>query len=46
MRVFALEEIGKDIWNLRNNGNGVHGLGILTSKIDATKNLNSFALEM
>ena len=41
MRVFALEEICEDIWDLCDNGNGVHGLGILTSKVDATQKLKS-----
>lgn len=41
MRVFGLEEICEDIWDLCDNGNGVHGLGILTSKVDATQNLKS-----
>lgn len=41
MRVFGLEEICEDIWDLCDNGNGVHSLGILTSKIDATQNLKS-----
>ncbi len=41
MRVFALDEICEDIWNLCDNGNGVHGLGILTSKINATQALGS-----
>lgn len=39
MRVFALEEVCDDIWELCNNGKNVHGLGTLTSKIDATQNL-------
>lgn len=39
MRTFALEEICDDIWDLCDNGNGTHGLGVLTSKINATKNL-------
>ena len=38
MRLFGLEEICEDIWDLCDNG---HGLGILTSKIDATQKLKS-----
>ena len=39
MRVFALEEICDDIWDLCHNGNGTYGLAALTLQINATQNL-------
>lgn len=46
MRVFALEEICDEIWNLCDAGNGCHTLGTLTSKINATQNLHPSLLKL